>query len=64
MEKICCIISIPSLYNIVDIDNFDLNIFRIDLNFGNFGIFLRTHKVISIQWLLYTTGEIAQMCTR
>ena len=30
MEKICCIISIPSLYNIVIIVYFDFNNFQID----------------------------------
>ena len=48
-EKVCCIISLPSYYNIVIIDSFDFNIFQMDLNFGNFGIFMRTHKDISIQ---------------
>ena len=52
-EKIGCIISIPSIYNIVVIDNFDFNYFQIDLDFGNFGIFLRAHKAILIKRLLY-----------
>ena len=34
------------LYNIVIIDNFDFNIFQIDLNFRSFGIFLCTRSYI------------------
>ena len=52
MEDICCIISIPSLYNIVVIDNFDFNTTQIDLIFRNFGIFLRTYKVILKLYIL------------
>ena len=56
----------PSLYNIVFIDNFNFNIFQIDLIFRNFDIFLRTHKVLLINSLLYilnSTAKIAQMFT-
>ena len=49
-EKIGCIISITSIYNIVVTDNFDFNYFQIDVDFG---IFLRAHKVILIKRLLY-----------
>ena len=52
-----CIISIPSLYNIVVIDNFDLNIFQFNIDFVIFDSFLRfifsqqpRHRFVH-QWL-------------
>ena len=45
-DEIGCIILIPSLYNIVVIDNFEFTNFKIDLIFRKFGIFLRTQSNI------------------
>ena len=43
-EKIFCIISIPSLYNIVVIENFDFNYFQIDLDLGVLAFFCALTK--------------------